>query len=132
MPWAQLQSRSVAKRVASLDLCLRWTPGVCPRRCPVPSRSFAASSPHASHLTVVDWAAIQAVFETLTVRRKGLYLQSGRTCDRVAFLAHGCLAASSTHAQADVTTHIFLGGSFVADYYSYLTCTPSLQDICAG
>lgn len=83
-------------------------------------RSFIAAR---VPLTVADWEAIQAVFEPLTVRHKGLYLQSGRTCDRVACLAHGCLAASNTHAQADVTTHIFLEGSFVADYYSYLTCT---------
>jgi CRP-like cAMP-binding protein len=85
----------------------------------------------ASHvpLSAADWDAIRAAFELSTVRRKGMYLQPGETCDRIAFLAQGCLTASYTTAKADVTTHIFVDGSFVADYYSYLTATPSRQTI---
>jgi CRP-like cAMP-binding protein len=39
------------------------------------------------------------------------------------------LTASYNHEKAEVTTHIFVDGSFVADYYSYLTATPSRQSI---
>jgi CRP-like cAMP-binding protein len=80
-------------------------------------------------LSAGDWDAIRAAFEASTLRRKGLYLQPGEICDRLAFLAQGCLTASYNHEKADVTTHIFVDGSFVADYYSYLMATPSRQSI---
>ena len=80
-------------------------------------------------LSAGDWDAIRAAFEASTVRRKGLYLHPGETCDRIAFLARGCLTVSYNNEKADVTTHIYVDGSFVADYYSYLTATPSRQSI---
>jgi CRP-like cAMP-binding protein len=80
-------------------------------------------------LSAGDWDAIHAAFDASTLRRRDLYLQPGETCDRIAFLAQGCLTASYGTAKADVTTQIFVDGSFVADYYSYLTATPSRQSI---
>ena len=80
-------------------------------------------------LSAGDWGTIRAAFQPSTLRRKSLYLRPGETCDRLAFLARGCLTASYTHDKAEVTTHIFVDGSFVADYYSYLTATASRQSI---
>src|ERR1700730_1689425 len=80
-------------------------------------------------LSAGDWVTIRAAFEASTLRRKDLYLRPGETCDRIAFLAQGCLTASYDHEKADVTTHIFVDDSIVADYYSFLTATPSRQRI---
>jgi CRP-like cAMP-binding protein len=76
-----------------------------------------------------DWERVRAAFSPLRVAKKSAYLRPGETCDRIAFLSRGCLIASYSNDKADMTTHIFVESSFVADYYSYLSQTPSRQTI---
>ena len=80
-------------------------------------------------LRPADADLLRLSFQRVDVARRGYYLRPGETCSRIGFLAAGCLAASESNGRGEVTVHIFIEDSFVADYYSYLTVTPSVQSI---
>ncbi len=80
-------------------------------------------------LRPADVDLLRLSFQPVGVPRRGYYLRPADTRSRIGFLAVGCLAASQINGRGEVTVHIFTEDSFVADYCSYLTVTPSVQSI---
>lgn len=76
-----------------------------------------------------EWAAVARAFVPRTLARKQLLLRQGEVCSFVGFVNRGCLRSFHTTESRDMTGHFFFDQTWVSDYYSFLTRTPSLQNI---
>ena len=78
----------------------------------------------------VDGASVHAIckqFDVMTVRRNDVVHWNGDVCDRILFVASGCMRIYIPQQEHEVTRLLAFDGDFATSLESFLSRTPSAE-----
>jgi len=70
-----------------------------------------------------------ASFSRVELKKNGLFAQQGQICHQIGLIAKGLMKCTYHRNGTEVVFEFAYGHSFIADYYSFLTQTPSEKEI---
>ena len=68
-------------------------------------------------------------FTPLQLKKKDLFLEMGKTCQRIGLIQHGLMVCSYNQDGKEIVDEFAYEPGFVTNYYSFLSQTPSLKEI---
>ena len=77
------------------------------------------------HMADTDWDIAEPFFEELMLRKSDYFVQEGKVCRRMGFIAEGVMRYCMNREGEDITCYFVCENNFAGDPDSYLSQRPS-------
>jgi CRP-like cAMP-binding protein len=83
-------------------------------------------------LTASEKLTVESYFKPLKIKKNEVWVKEGKICDQIAFVEHGKLRVYYNDDQGgEVTCYFVTPGNFISSFTSFLTETPTSENISA-